>query len=91
MDPDMILVSSLVITMVLGGGKSHPDQYSPSGSPSDSVAHESKQDPRRWSSPLESAWHSMATGAMGINTDTGYCGTRDPDMAFGSSPGGTSP
>lgn len=73
-DPDMVLCISLglVATMVPGDGKGHPDGYGPSSS----VDYGPKHGPRRQPNPLESAWLSMATGAMDINTDPGYRGTR---------------
>ena len=53
MDPDMVLGSSLglVVTMVPGGNKGHPDRYGPSGIKD----CEPKRGPRRWPRPLESA------------------------------------
>lgn len=56
---------------------------------SSSVYQGPKHGPKRWPSPLGSAWTSTATGAVDINTDPGYCRTRDPRLALGSSPAWT--
>lgn len=56
---------------------------------SSSVYQGPKHGPKRWPSPLGSAWTSTATGAVDINTAPGYCWTRDPRLALGSSPAWT--
>lgn len=68
MDTDMVLYSSLglAVSMTPGDHKGYPDQYGPSGSMACGPELGSER-----SRPLESAWCSMAKGAMNINTDSG--------------------
>lgn len=85
MDPDMVLGIGLCLDIFMAPGDSisHPDQH---GSRHDIVLAQ-LYGPRCPTRPCSSAWPSVTTGSLDINSGLDCCRVTDPDMAFCSNPG----